>query len=109
MSYFFVSILVIQQQSPKSRPVDAFPIFCKRYRSMVKQRYPHLENTSITKILSVWWAALDDVVGEIENAAITQTSDQVPITPKPPKKRYLENERECSGRCSKTKDEKALS
>lgn len=26
---------------------------------MVRQKYPHLENRSITKILGEWWAALD--------------------------------------------------
>jgi len=26
---------------------------------VVKQKYPHLENRSITKILGEWWAGLD--------------------------------------------------
>lgn len=39
--------------------MNAFLIFCKRHRSVVKQKYPHLENRSITKILGEWWAALD--------------------------------------------------
>ncbi len=39
--------------------MNAFLIFCKRHRSVVRQKYPHLENRSITKILGEWWAALD--------------------------------------------------
>lgn len=39
--------------------MNAFLIFCKRHRSVVKSKYPHLENRSITKILGEWWAALD--------------------------------------------------
>ncbi|RWS31086.1 SOX transcription factor-like protein [Leptotrombidium deliense] len=39
--------------------MNAFLIFCKRHRSVVKQKYPLLENRSITKILGEWWAALD--------------------------------------------------
>ncbi|XP_074596081.1 uncharacterized protein LOC141851259 [Brevipalpus obovatus] len=45
-------------QSQK-RPMNAFLIFCKRHRSVVKQKYPHLENRRITKILGEWWAALE--------------------------------------------------
>lgn len=43
----------------QKRPMNAFLIFCKRHRSVVKQKYPHLENRSITKILGEWWANLD--------------------------------------------------
>ncbi|RWS31120.1 SOX transcription factor-like protein, partial [Leptotrombidium deliense] len=43
----------------QKRPMNAFLIFCKRHRSVVKQKYPHLENRSVTKILGEWWAALD--------------------------------------------------
>ena len=45
--------------SSQKRPMNAFLIFCKRHRSVVKSKYPHLENRSITKILGEWWAALD--------------------------------------------------
>lgn len=48
-----------QQQQNQKRPMNAFLIFCKRHRSVVKSKYPHLENRSITKILGEWWAALD--------------------------------------------------
>ncbi|XP_055640006.1 uncharacterized protein LOC129777647 [Toxorhynchites rutilus septentrionalis] len=41
------------------RPMNAFLIFCKRHRAIVKDRHPNLENRSITKILGDWWANLD--------------------------------------------------
>lgn len=41
------------------RPMNAFLIFCKRHRSIVRDRHPNLENRSITKILGDWWANLD--------------------------------------------------
>ncbi|KAI5642891.1 HMG (high mobility group) box domain-containing protein [Phthorimaea operculella] len=39
--------------------MNAFLIFCKRHRSVVRDKYPNLENRSITKILGEWWANLD--------------------------------------------------
>ncbi|KMZ10926.1 uncharacterized protein LOC6726599 [Drosophila simulans] len=42
------------------RPMNAFLIFCKRHRGIVKERYRTLENRAITKILGDWWAALDE-------------------------------------------------
>ncbi|XP_026479881.1 putative uncharacterized protein DDB_G0282499 [Ctenocephalides felis] len=41
------------------RPMNAFLIFCKRHRNVVKERYPNLENRCITKILGEWWAGLE--------------------------------------------------
>ena len=41
------------------RPMNAFLIFCKRHRGVVRERYPNLENRSITKILGEWWANLE--------------------------------------------------
>ncbi|XP_036320332.1 transcription factor SOX-6-like, partial [Rhagoletis pomonella] len=41
------------------RPMNAFLIFCKRHRAIVKERYKSLENRAITKILGDWWASLD--------------------------------------------------
>ncbi|KAG4069756.1 hypothetical protein HA402_003197 [Bradysia odoriphaga] len=41
------------------RPMNAFLIFCKRHRAIVREKYPNLENRSITKILGDWWANLD--------------------------------------------------
>lgn len=39
--------------------MNAFLIFCKRHRSLVREKYPHLENRSVTKILGELWANLD--------------------------------------------------
>lgn len=50
---------VINSQQSQKRPMNAFLIFCKRHRSVVREKYPLLENRSITKILGEWWAALD--------------------------------------------------
>lgn len=41
------------------RPMNAFLIFCKRHRSLVREKYPHLENRSVTKILGELWADLE--------------------------------------------------
>ncbi|XP_046801598.1 putative uncharacterized protein DDB_G0286901 [Lucilia cuprina] len=41
------------------RPMNAFLIFCKRHRAIVKDRYKNLENRAITKILGDWWASLE--------------------------------------------------
>ncbi|KAH8286677.1 hypothetical protein KR018_009518 [Drosophila ironensis] len=52
-----------QEQRPEHharRPMNAFLIFCKRHRAIVKERYKTLENRAITKILGDWWAALDE-------------------------------------------------
>jgi hypothetical protein len=39
--------------------MNAFLIFCKRHRSVVREHYPTLENRCITKILGEWWAQLE--------------------------------------------------
>ncbi|GAB6028373.1 hypothetical protein CHUAL_002541 [Chamberlinius hualienensis] len=44
--------------------MNAFLIFCKRHRSLVREKYPHLENRSVTKILGELWANLDAVEKE---------------------------------------------
>uniref|UniRef100_A0A6G1S4P1 HMG box transcription factor BBX n=1 Tax=Aceria tosichella TaxID=561515 RepID=A0A6G1S4P1_9ACAR len=41
------------------RPMNAFLLFCKRQRSLVREKYPNLENRGITKILGDWWSKLD--------------------------------------------------
>ncbi|XP_059484149.1 uncharacterized protein LOC132201736 isoform X2 [Neocloeon triangulifer] len=41
------------------RPMNAFLIFCKRHRGVVREKYPTLENRCITKILGEWWAQLE--------------------------------------------------
>ncbi|XP_023725272.1 uncharacterized protein LOC111874205 isoform X2 [Cryptotermes secundus] len=54
------------------RPMNAFLIFCKRHRGVVRDRYPHLENRSITKILGEWWANLE----QPEKASYTELARQ---------------------------------
>ncbi|XP_057162744.1 HMG box transcription factor BBX isoform X4 [Ursus arctos] len=49
-------------ESPEQRarrPMNAFLLFCKRHRSLVRQEHPRLDNRSATKILADWWAVLD--------------------------------------------------
>ncbi|XP_052423092.1 HMG box transcription factor BBX isoform X2 [Carassius gibelio] len=41
------------------RPMNAFLLFCKRHRSLVRQEHPRLDNRGATKILADWWAVLD--------------------------------------------------
>ncbi|KAK4887188.1 hypothetical protein RN001_003459 [Aquatica leii] len=41
------------------RPMNAFLIFCKKHRPIVRQRFPHLENRGVTRILGEWWALLE--------------------------------------------------
>ncbi len=40
------------------RPMNAFLIFCKRHRSLVREKNPHLDNRSVTRILGELWANL---------------------------------------------------
>ncbi|KAJ8919607.1 hypothetical protein NQ315_002229 [Exocentrus adspersus] len=50
-----------KEESPSHharRPPNAFLIFCKKHRSIVRERYPNLENRGVTKILGEWWALL---------------------------------------------------
>ncbi|VDI13928.1 Hypothetical predicted protein [Mytilus galloprovincialis] len=42
------------------RPMNAFLIFCKRHRSIVRERNPHLDNRSVTRILGDLWANIGD-------------------------------------------------
>ncbi|KAH8289174.1 hypothetical protein KR054_001344 [Drosophila jambulina] len=51
---------IIRPEHHARRPMNAFLIFCKRHRAIVKERYKTLENRAITKILGDWWAALDE-------------------------------------------------
>ncbi|XP_019731778.1 HMG box transcription factor BBX isoform X2 [Hippocampus comes] len=41
------------------RPMNAFLLFCKRHRSLVRHEHPRLDNRGATKILADWWAALE--------------------------------------------------
>ncbi|XP_054261313.1 uncharacterized protein LOC128985627 isoform X3 [Macrosteles quadrilineatus] len=54
------------------RPMNAFLIFCKRHRAVVRQKYPHLENRSVTKILGEWWANIEPT----EKASYTELAKQ---------------------------------
>lgn len=42
------------------RPMNAFLIFCKRHRSMVREKNPNLDNRNVTRILGDLWANLKD-------------------------------------------------
>ncbi|CAO1412547.1 unnamed protein product [Diamesa serratosioi] len=58
-----VKIEAVEEKTPDHharRPMNAFLIFCKRHRALVREKYPNLENRSITKILGDWWAFLSD-------------------------------------------------
>ncbi|XP_068124559.1 HMG box transcription factor BBX isoform X2 [Hyperolius riggenbachi] len=49
-------------ESPEQRarrPMNAFLLFCKRHRSLVRQEHPRLDNRGATKILADWWSYLD--------------------------------------------------
>ena len=40
-----------QSSTGNRRPMNAFLLFCKRHRTIVKEKHPHLENRLISKIL----------------------------------------------------------
>ena len=40
-----------QNATGNRRPMNAFLLFCKRHRAIVKEKHPHLENRLISKIL----------------------------------------------------------
>lgn len=41
------------------RPMNAFLIFCKKHRPIVRKIFPTLENRGVTRILGEWWSLLD--------------------------------------------------
>ena len=43
---------------PLRRPMNAFLIFCKKHRTLVREKNPHLDNRSVTRILGELWATL---------------------------------------------------
>lgn len=43
----------------QKRPMNAFLLFCKKQRSLVRAKHPNLENREITRILGDWWSKLD--------------------------------------------------
>lgn len=48
----------LQKKDQQRRPMNAFLLFCKRHRAIVKEVYPNLENRHITKILGEFWGSL---------------------------------------------------
>uniref|UniRef100_A0A8D2ZRW4 HMG box transcription factor BBX n=1 Tax=Scophthalmus maximus TaxID=52904 RepID=A0A8D2ZRW4_SCOMX len=57
-----VSVLGVEEDSNEQRarrPMNAFLLFCKRHRSLVRQEHPRLDNRGATKILADWWAVLE--------------------------------------------------
>ncbi|XP_077985190.1 uncharacterized protein LOC144439832 [Glandiceps talaboti] len=49
----------LNDDRPVRRPMNAFLLFCKRHRTLVKERHPWLDNRSATKMLADMWAVLD--------------------------------------------------
>ena len=47
-------------KSQLQRPMNAFLLFCKQHRSVVRDKYPSIENRAVTKILGEWWSKLDE-------------------------------------------------
>jgi hypothetical protein len=65
-----------EMEQPKRevrRPMNAFLIFCKRHRSMVRAKYPDKDNRSVTKILGDLWAHLN----KEEKSVYTKLAKQV--------------------------------
>jgi hypothetical protein len=60
------------------RPMNAFLIFCKRHRSMVRERNSHLDNRSVTRILGDLWAN----IGEEEKIQYTDLAKHTYIVGK---------------------------
>ncbi|XP_055866409.1 uncharacterized protein LOC106070710 isoform X1 [Biomphalaria glabrata] len=51
------------------RPMNAFLIFCKRHRSVVRQKHPDMDNRSITRMLGDLWANLGEEKNTYTNLA----------------------------------------
>ncbi|XP_061817893.2 HMG box transcription factor BBX isoform X2 [Nerophis lumbriciformis] len=77
------------------RPMNAFLLFCKRHRSLVRHEHPRLDNRGATKILADWWAVLEptekqkytDMAKEYKEAFMKANPDYkwCPTTRKPVK------------------------
>ncbi|XP_078089065.1 HMG box transcription factor BBX isoform X2 [Mustelus asterias] len=61
------------------RPMNAFLLFCKRHRSLVRQQHPRLDNRGATKILADWWSVLDPK----EKQKYTDLAKEVPTRAHP--------------------------
>ncbi|XP_077361433.1 HMG box transcription factor BBX isoform X3 [Festucalex cinctus] len=78
------------------RPMNAFLLFCKRHRSLVRHEHPRLDNRGATKILADWWAVLEpaeklkytDMAKEYKEAFMKAHPDYkwCPTTSKPVKR-----------------------
>ncbi|XP_059172935.1 uncharacterized protein LOC131953655 [Physella acuta] len=51
------------------RPMNAFLIFCKRHRSVVRQKNPDMDNRSVTRVLGDLWANLGEEKSTYTNLA----------------------------------------
>ena len=47
-----------QAPNANRRPMNAFLLFCKRHRAIVKEKHPHLENRLISKILGQYYPSV---------------------------------------------------
>jgi len=54
------------------QPMNAFLLFCKQHRQIVREKYPAIKNRSITKLLEEWWSSL----AEDEKSPYTDLSIQ---------------------------------
>jgi len=48
------------QDAKLHRPPNAFLLFCKQHRSVVRERHPAIENRAVTRILGEWWTTLPE-------------------------------------------------
>ncbi|XP_072376508.1 uncharacterized protein bbx [Diabrotica undecimpunctata] len=75
-----------KEESPSHharRPPNAFLIFCKKHRPIVREKFVHLENRGVTKILGEWWALLsaaeklpyNDLAKEYKDAFLSANPD----------------------------------
>ncbi|XP_018007471.1 protein capicua homolog [Hyalella azteca] len=49
----------ITSQHPARRPMNAYLLFCRKYRKEAQKEHPKLENRQLSKVLSKWWAILN--------------------------------------------------
>ncbi|XP_047235374.1 HMG box transcription factor BBX isoform X4 [Girardinichthys multiradiatus] len=104
------------------RPMNAFLLFCKRHRSLVRQEHPRLDNRGATKILADWWAVLEpkekqkytDMAKEYKDAFMKANPGYkwCPTTSKPLKSTSCQpvscpRKKVCSFSCNSPKDSTA--
>ncbi|XP_046545397.1 HMG box transcription factor BBX-like isoform X2 [Haliotis rubra] len=64
-----------EKKADVRRPMNAFLIFCKRHRSMVREKNPDLDNRSVTRILGDLWANLGDTEKSVYTSLAKQYKD----------------------------------